>query len=586
MQKLFRASLVGVIGLAMPISMALADNVDNQIDNSVDATVENINLTAGGFAVVIYKTDATKDDGENGCNLNNGESVTFNLVNSNPSAATLSTSTITFTGPNCNDTEAITVTGVAAGTTTISLTQGANTTGGTYTLNTATFTVNVSPAVPVDVTPPVITPSVTPAAVNGWNNTDVTVMWTIVDAQSSFVIDSGCVNQTLTGETLATILTCSATSEGGTSNSSVTVKIDKTLPIISGVATPPAVNGWNSTPVSVNFTCSDVGAVQSDIDIDTVNGDDEVLGEGAGQSVASDGDCIDNAGNTAIGVSVDDINVDMTKPVIAGVATPGPNGFGWNNTDVDVNFTCSDTGSILVTDDVALDDDTLSAEGAGQSVTSDGDCVDSAGNVADQPVAVSVSIDKTDPEITLTTPAEGDQYVKDSPVNANWSVTDALSGVNSGSVVATTPNGSLINTSLTGAFLFSVSASDLAGNAANVSHNYTVFTYVFKGFQTPLTITSKEFKQMSTIPVKFQLLNSITGLPVPPGPSATLTVNNAPAKASGGSNVGNNFRYDVSGGQYIYNLSTKLLNTGGNTLKIQFTGFGSPAEQVKTITIK
>ncbi len=85
---------------------------------------------------------------------------------------------------------------------------------------------------PADTTPPVITPTVTPAPnANGWNKTDVTVLWSVTDPESGIASSIGCGTTVLTAETPGTLLTCSATNGVGLSSSaSVTVKIDKTPP--------------------------------------------------------------------------------------------------------------------------------------------------------------------------------------------------------------------------------------------------------------------------------------------------------------------------------------------------------------------
>ena len=126
-----------------------------------------------------------------------------------------------------------------------------------------------------------------------------------------------------------------------------------------------------------------------------------VTGEGAGQSVTNSGDCVDNAGNAASSATVGGINIDKTAPVISGSRDPEANANGWNNTDVTVSFTCADSGSVqsgIATDTVA--GDTLTSEGAGQSVTNSGACVDNAGNAASSATVGGINIDKTRPQIS------------------------------------------------------------------------------------------------------------------------------------------------------------------------------------------
>jgi hypothetical protein len=463
------------------VGVAVADNVYNNLDGSIDATLESMTLTAGGpTGTVSLFIQPTNGDGKSGCNL--VASTIFSAsVSSNDPSVTVSPSSVTFT--SCGDVKPITVTGVSAGTATVSLAQTADTTAGSFNLLPASFTVTVNPPVPSDVTAPEITPTVTPAPnANGWNNSDVTVIWTVNDPESDITSTSGCDTTVLTDETAGTTLTCSATSLGGTSTQSVTVKIDKTAPVITGAAAPAANgNGWNNTPVAVGFTCADTGAVQSGVDVDTVAGD------------------------------------------------------------------------------------TLSADGAGQSVTNTGSCVDAAGNAADAATVGGINIDQTAPVITLVTPANGGAYTYNQTVLADWSVSDALSGVDTSS--GTTASGAPISTTpVMNGKTYTVTATDLAGNTANVTNTYDVVPYTFAGCQPPLSLDSKTFKQTSTIPVKCTY-KTTTGAPVSIA-VISLKVDGSPAVASGGSNTGNLFRFSPTDGFWIFNLSTKQFTKGTHALLI------------------
>ncbi len=99
---------------------------------------------------------------------------------------------------------------------------------------------------------------------------------------------------------------------------------------------------------------------------------------------------------------------------------------------------------------------------------------------------------------------------------------------------------------------------------------------------TKPSYTQKEVKQNGAVPVKFQLLDALTKLPLQ-GPAATLLVNGKPAKSNGGANTDNVFKYDIVNKQYVYNLSTKLLVVGVNSLVINMPGIGTLS---LTITVK
>ncbi|HKY54665.1 MAG TPA: HYR domain-containing protein [Anaerolineales bacterium] len=163
-----------------------------------------------------------------------------------------------------------------------------------------------------DNTAPVINPTISgTAGSNGWYTSNVGVTWSVTDAESGIASSNGCSATNLTSETTGVTLTCSASNNAGLSNSvSVTIKIDKTNPVISFVSRLPAANanGWNNSDVTVNWSCSDgfSGVVSASIS-------QTVSTEGANQSTT--GTCQDLAGNSASNTQ-SGINIDKTIPVL------------------------------------------------------------------------------------------------------------------------------------------------------------------------------------------------------------------------------------------------------------------------------
>ncbi len=138
-----------------------------------------------------------------------------------------------------------------------------------------------------DTTPPVVSVDVSPAPnVNGWNNTDVTVTWTVSEPESTYE-ETGCLDQTLTTETTGTILTCEATNQDGLSSGtqSVTVKIDKTLPDLTvpptqstsatgpdgALVTYPAATATDNLDADPTIACSPASGSLFPIGSTTVN---------------------------------------------------------------------------------------------------------------------------------------------------------------------------------------------------------------------------------------------------------------------------------------------------------------------------
>ena len=114
----------------------------------------------------------------------------------------------------------------------------------------------------------------------------------------------------------------------------------------------------------------------------------------------------DNAGNVSVASNVvGPLFIDTVAPQMIAILSPTPTSFGWNNTDVDVSFGCTDAGSGV---DLPLSsgvggDGTATAEGD-TPFTGTGTCYDYAGNTG-TPVSVTVKIDKTAPNVNCTAPA-------------------------------------------------------------------------------------------------------------------------------------------------------------------------------------
>ena len=256
MNKFISAGLAVLLALLMPVGAVFADDISNTIDASIDAAIENIQLSLpGANGSVTFIVQPRNTDGKNGCNLtaSNDFQVAVNVSDSN--IVEVTPSVITFT--SCGDTPVVTVTPKAAGSAVVSLSQIFNETAGTFNLAPATFGVEVTSALPVDETAPVIVPTVSPDAnAAGWHNSDVTVSWSVTDNESAISSSAGCETTVLTEDTAGTTVTCSATSAGGTSSESVTIKLDKTAPVIV-LNSPSARNYTFKQDILADWNVSD-----------------------------------------------------------------------------------------------------------------------------------------------------------------------------------------------------------------------------------------------------------------------------------------------------------------------------------------
>jgi len=356
----------------------------------------------------------------------------------------------------CGDVQTVTVTPLAAGSATVSLSQQFNGTGATFNLAPATFSVTVSPTTPSNTAPHVRVTGV--AAGASYESVSVPDAGCVVtDTEDGNATSAATLND-VTGPLAAFGLgsrtaSCSYTDSGGLSAySSITYEIIDTVgPTIAMSSRLPAANenGWNNTDVTVDWSCADAASgVVHEIVTATVSG------EGANQSAS--GTCTDGAGNTAQ-ASVADISIDKTPPAME-LESLTPGGTGWHTSAVVATWSCSDTGgSGVVSSTVTA---TIDADGADQAAF--GVCADRAGNTAAATVG-KIAVDRTAPLITLQsrTPAN-DEGWSNGDVTVVWACADATSGVVSATVTATlTDDGA--DQALTGV------CTDGAGNTASAT---------------------------------------------------------------------------------------------------------------------
>ena len=190
--------------------------------------------------------------------------------------------------------------------------------------NTATFT---SPAVNIDRSAPEISFAISGSQGNdGWYTGDVQVTWTVTASKGSPAAVTGCSTSSVTTDTAGTTFTCTATSAGGTTSESVTIKRDATPPTLTFDAASPAADehGWRAPPVIVPFNASDAMS-----GVATTSSVNPLAITQTGQGVTGQVIVTDVAGNSAT-FTTPAFNVDGTPPFISMqiVGTKGGNTTG------------------------------------------------------------------------------------------------------------------------------------------------------------------------------------------------------------------------------------------------------------------
>ncbi|HEX5072920.1 MAG TPA: PxKF domain-containing protein [Gemmatimonadaceae bacterium] len=349
---------------------------------------------------------------------------------------------------------------------------------------------------------------------------------------------------------------CSYTDAGGLNAAeSVTYGIvDPSPPTIGytlSPASPDGNNGWYKSSVTLTWNVGEPDSPSSVVKTGCV---DQNITADQGPTPYS---CsATSAGGSASEVSVT-IKRDATAPTINGTPSPAANGFGWNNTDVVVNFSCGDNVSGVAN---CGPGQTLSDEGAGQSAT--GNAEDNAGNTASATVS-NINIDKTAPNVSLVGgPANGGSYYFGSvPLAPTCSASDGLSGLDGSCSV--TGYGTTV-----GSHTVKATVKDKAGNESTATATYTVLAWTLKGFYQPVDMNGvlNTVKGGSTVPLKFEIfagsseLTDVSAIDafkvalINCGDIATVT-DDIELVTTGGTTL----RYDATGGQFIQNWQTPKL---------------------------
>jgi hypothetical protein len=211
------------------------------------------------------------------------------------------------------------------------------------------------------------------------------------------------------------------------------VKVDLHDPTATAQVSPstPAPSGWYLAPVTVTLTGADSpgGSGINNIEYRLDTGALLLAASGDQVPISADGihtltyQAVDVAGRRSP-LQLLTVLIDQTPPTVTCSQALPQQSSGWNNTDVTVSFTATDSLSGIVTVSSPI---RVSAEGANQMIT--GTASDKAGNSAS--ATCWVSIDKSPPAITVSAspttlwPPNGTMV----PVTISGTMSDPASGM-------------------------------------------------------------------------------------------------------------------------------------------------------------
>lgn len=281
-----------------------------------------------------------------------------------------------------------------------------------------------------------------------------------------------------------------------------------------------------------------------------------------------------SGGESVIALGYLTSEADTTPPAISCAAAPA----GWQSMNVSIACTASDSGSGLA--NAADSTFTLStnvADGVATTSAATGSrsVCDVRGNCATAGPISGIMIDRKPPSISISAPSG--IYTINQTVAVSVNCSDAGSGL-------ATCNGSAFSTATPGAFSFTVTATDLAGNSATSTSDYTVAYGI-----CPQYDSAKAVKSGSTIPIKVRLcdagsINLSSSATAVHALSVVQLSSNATTDVQdpGNANPDNDFRF--VGDAYMFNLKTTALTTG--TYALRFTASGDPAVHSATFQVR
>lgn len=206
---------------------------------------------------------------------------------------------------------------------------------------------------------------------------------------------------------------------------------------------------------------------------------------------------------------------DRTAPVVSLTTSTPANAAGWHRTNVTVTGSATDAAGIRGYETrVHRPDGSVSAWSGSAAtaavnvgVSTEGAsyvevrALDVNGNLSASKIQ-AVRIDKTIPQTSMVTPAEGATFAQHDEVAAAYTCSDA-----GGSDIATcegsVADGANIDTSTVGTKTFTVTATDAAGNVRTTTRSYTVVDVTPPGISIDSPAAGAAFERHASVPADY-----------------------------------------------------------------------------------
>lgn len=433
-RRALATTAAGVLLAAGSVGTAYADDVSNDLDTTVDAVAEvmAVNVGGGDASTLLYiratGTGNRPEDGKAGCNLTGTTTLGISISSSNTGVATVSPSTATFT--SCNDTKQLTVHGVATGTAVVTIAQTSNTSGGTFNLAPATFTVNVAAPAPANTAPAIAVDGVTEGASYAKGSVP-SATCEVTDAEDGArslpAVLTGTLDDDGLGEQTAA---CTYTDAGGStvSASKSFSIIDPSAPEIGytlSPATPDGDDGWYRGDVTLTWHVTESESPSSLVATGCVD-----------QTVSADQldtpySCSASSSGGSSGPVTVDVKRDGNGPDVGYTSATGELGdAGWYTSPVTATFSATDAFSGVAGSETRSVESTTD----GTAVVLDSPAfTDRAGNTtpAGDAKSPAFSIDTVAPSVgdALLSGTLGKDGWYTTAVTASFTATDGTSGV-------------------------------------------------------------------------------------------------------------------------------------------------------------